>query len=176
MPCLSLRKRFRNLSFARPNAAISEQCCAPHSTARNAINRISIRSWREFLALGSGTLSNAVRKSCIGDPLQSAGGGFKIPKFRRCKPPQLMSYAIPLPLILVLGHESCGAIEATIKSIKDGTTLPGHMAKLVTALAPAVNAVQGAHGDLLANAIRQNVTLNVEMLKTSAPILKSFAD
>jgi carbonic anhydrase len=80
------------------------------------------------------------------------------------------------PLILVLGHESCGAIEATIKSIKDGTTLPGHMAKLVTALAPAVNAVQGAHGDLLANAIRQNVTLNVEMLKTSAPILKSFAD
>jgi carbonic anhydrase len=80
------------------------------------------------------------------------------------------------PLILVLGHESCGAIDATIKSIKDGTTLPGHMPNLVTALTPAVNAVQGAPGDLLANAIRSNVTLNVEKLKTSAPILKSFVE
>src|SRR5262245_6394666 len=31
------------------------------------------------------------------------------------------------PLILVLGHAVCGAIEATIKSIKDGTTLPRHL-------------------------------------------------
>jgi len=80
------------------------------------------------------------------------------------------------PLILVLGHESCGAIDATIKSIKDGTTLPGHMRNLVTALAPAVHAVQGEPGDLLANAIRRNVTLNAKKLKTSAPILKSFVD
>jgi carbonic anhydrase len=80
------------------------------------------------------------------------------------------------PLILVLGHVSCGAIDATIKSIKDGVTLPGHMAKLVTALTPAVNAVHGAPGELLANAIRRNVTLNVEKLKTSAPILKSFVE
>jgi len=80
------------------------------------------------------------------------------------------------PLILVLGHESCGAIEATIKSIKDGTMLPGHLPTLVTALAPAVNAVQGAPGDLLENAIRRNVSLNVERLKTAAPILKSFVD
>jgi carbonic anhydrase len=78
------------------------------------------------------------------------------------------------PLIMVLGHESCGAIDATIKSIKDGTTLPGHLPTLVTALAPAVNAVQGAPGEILASAIRRNVTLNVEKLKTGAPILKSF--
>lgn len=80
------------------------------------------------------------------------------------------------PLILVLGHESCGAVGATIKSIKDGTTLPGHLPALVTALAPAVNAGQGAPGDLLANATRRNVMLNVERLKTAAPILKSFVD
>jgi carbonic anhydrase len=38
-----------------------------------------------------------------------------------------------------------------------------------------VNAVQGAPGNLLANAIRGNVTLNVEKLRGSTPILKSFA-
>jgi carbonic anhydrase len=80
------------------------------------------------------------------------------------------------PLIMVLGHDACGAVDATIKSVKDGTTLPGHLPALVDALRPAVEAVQGAPGDMLANAIRRNVVLNVEKLKAAAPILKSFAD
>ena len=33
-----------------------------------------------------------------------------------------------VPLILVLGHDACGAIDATIKSLKDNTTLPGPFA------------------------------------------------
>jgi carbonic anhydrase len=80
------------------------------------------------------------------------------------------------PLILVLGHESCGAVDATIKSLKDGTTLPGHLPALVEAISPAVKAVQGETGDTLANAIRRNVMLNVEKLKSAAPILAQFVD
>src|ERR1700720_4283792 len=53
------------------------------------------------------------------------------------------------PLIIVLGHEACGAVDATIKSLKDGTTLPGHLPSLVAALKPAVDAVQGQSADLL---------------------------
>jgi carbonic anhydrase len=90
-----------------------------------------------------------------------------------------LEYAVQVlntPLILVLGHESCGAIAATIKSIQDNTTLPGHLPALVAALTPAVNAVRAAPGDLLANATARNVALNVEKLKTAAPILKSFVD
>ena len=90
-----------------------------------------------------------------------------------------LEYAVQVlhtPLIMVLGHEACGAVDATIKSIKDGTTLPGHLPSLVAALTPAVKAAQGDSGDLLANAIRRNVSLNVDKLKTTAPILKSFAD
>src|SRR6202171_4639316 len=62
-----------------------------------------------------------------------------------------LEYAIAVlkvPLILVLGHESCGAVDATIKSLKDNTTLPGHLPSLVAALAPAVKAVTGQPGDL----------------------------
>ena len=80
------------------------------------------------------------------------------------------------PLIVVLGHDACGAVDATIKSIKDGTTLPGHLPALVDALRPAVAAAQGKSGDLLANAIRSNVTLNIDRLKNAAPILKAAAD
>jgi carbonic anhydrase len=90
-----------------------------------------------------------------------------------------LEYAVQVlnaPLIMVLGHEACGAVDATIKSIKDGTTLPGHLPSLVDAIRPAVDAVQGQPGDLLANATRRNVALNVDKLKAAAPILKSFVD
>ena len=85
-------------------------------------------------------------------------------------------HALNTPLILVLGHEACGAVDATIKSIKDGTTLPGNLPTLVTALTPAVKAVEGESGDGLDNAIRRNVMLNVERLKSAAPILKAAVD
>src|SRR5579863_10388129 len=80
------------------------------------------------------------------------------------------------PLIMVLGHEACGAVDATIKSIKDGTTLPGHLPALVDAIRPAVEAAKNQPGDMLTNAIRENVKLNVDKLKSAGPILKSFVD
>src|SRR5580704_16648633 len=77
------------------------------------------------------------------------------------------------PLILVLGHDACGAVSATIKSLKDNTTLPGHLPSLVEAIAPAVKAVSQQAGDTLANTIRQNVIDNVGKLSTATPILST---
>src|SRR5215813_12611366 len=78
-----------------------------------------------------------------------------------------------VPLILVLGHDACGAIDATIKSIKDGTTLPGHLPTLVAGLTPAVKAMLEHGGNLLDNSIRQNVLDNVSKLKAATPILSA---
>jgi carbonic anhydrase len=80
------------------------------------------------------------------------------------------------PLIFVLGHDRCGAIDATIKSLKDGTTLPGHLPSLVEALAPSVKAVSQQGGDTLANAIRQNVIDNVAKLRGAGPILSAAVE
>ena len=85
-----------------------------------------------------------------------------------------LEYAVAIlktPLIVVLGHDACGAVDATIKSVKEGTTLPGHLPALVAAIKPAVEAVKDQSGDMLANAIRSNVMLNVEKLQKSSPIL-----
>jgi len=90
-----------------------------------------------------------------------------------------MEYAVAIlgvPLIMVLGHDACGAIDATIKSLKDNTTLPGHLPSLVTSLTPAVKAVSGKPGDQLDNAIRQNVIDNVAKLKSATPILNSAVE
>jgi len=80
------------------------------------------------------------------------------------------------PLILVLGHDACGAVSATIKSLKDGTTLPGHLPSLVAGLAPAVKAVSQQTGDGLSNAIRQNVVDNVAKLSSATPILSAAVE
>jgi carbonic anhydrase len=80
------------------------------------------------------------------------------------------------PLILVLGHDSCGAVDATIKSMKDGTTLPGQLPSLVAALEPAVKAVLQEPGNLLANATRRNVIDTVAKLKSATPILSAAVE
>jgi carbonic anhydrase len=87
-----------------------------------------------------------------------------------------LEYAVAMlntPLILVLGHESCGAVSATIKSFKDNTALPGHLPSLVSNIAPAVKASLDQPGDKLQNAIVRNVIDNVAKLRSATPILNS---
>jgi carbonic anhydrase len=81
-----------------------------------------------------------------------------------------------VPLMLVLGHDSCGAVDAAIKSLKDGTTLPGHLPSLVAGIAPAVKAVSQQAGDTLAKAIRQNVIDTVAKLSSATPILSAAVE
>jgi len=52
-----------------------------------------------------------------------------------------------LPLIVVLGHQSCGAVEAAVKAVLDQP------------------------GDMLTNATKENVRLTVAQLKKAGPIL-----
>ena len=90
-----------------------------------------------------------------------------------------LEYAVAVlgtPLILVLGHDGCGAVDATIKSLKDDKPLPGHMPSLVTAIAPAVKAVLPKGEDTLKNAIRQNVIDHVAKLKSATPILSAAVE
>jgi carbonic anhydrase len=90
-----------------------------------------------------------------------------------------LEYAVAVlgvPLILVLGHGSCGAVDAAIKSLKDDKALPGHMPSLVDGIAPAVKAVSQQTGDVLGNAIRQNVIDNVGKLNSATPILSAAVE
>jgi len=75
------------------------------------------------------------------------------------------------PVLMVLGHGSCGAVSATIKAIKDNAPPPGHLPSLVSALTPAVRDATGKPGDLLENATKANIRLTVAQLKSATPIL-----
>lgn len=83
-----------------------------------------------------------------------------------------MEYAVAMlgaPLLMVLGHQSCGAVGAAVQ----GGDLPGHLNSLVQAITPAVEQAKSQPGDTVDNAINANVRLMVEKLQTMEPI---FAD
>ena len=70
-------------------------------------------------------------------------------------------------LIMVLGHDNCGAVTAAVK----GGDIPGHIGSIVKAIAPAVKKAKNQPGDLLENAIRENVAMVVDQLRSSSPLL-----
>ena len=72
-----------------------------------------------------------------------------------------------VPLIVVLGHEKCGAVQAAVSVVKENTTFPGSIGQMVEPIVPAVLKVQGQPGDLLDNAVRENVRRTVNRLRTS---------
>jgi carbonic anhydrase len=74
-------------------------------------------------------------------------------------------------LIVVLGHEACGAIKAAVAHIDANDTLPGAIRDLVEVIRPPAQAVRGKPGNKVENAIRANVEMGVERLKGLDPIL-----
>jgi carbonic anhydrase len=75
-----------------------------------------------------------------------------------------------VPLIVVLGHESCGAVTAAVQ----GGPPEGHIGAVVDLIKPAVEKTRGMSGDPVSNAVRMNVELVVKQLRTSTPILSEL--
>ena len=69
-------------------------------------------------------------------------------------------------VILVLGHERCGAVDAAIKD----QPVPGKIGSILTKIKPAVTASESQSGDRLKNAIIANVKNQIAELQTS-PVL-----
>lgn len=77
-----------------------------------------------------------------------------------------------VPLVVVLGHERCGAIEAAVSVVNDNTLYPGSIGRMIEPIVPAVLSVRSKAGDLVSNAVRANVSRTVQRLRTaSEPIL-----
>lgn len=86
-----------------------------------------------------------------------------------------MEYAVEhlgVSLIVVLGHERCGAIKATIEAMETQGEVPGHIVELVKKLKPAVDASKSQPGDKVDNAVRENAKRMTAELTNMEPILK----
>jgi carbonic anhydrase len=86
-----------------------------------------------------------------------------------------LEYAVGVlgvPLVVVMGHERCGAVDAAISVVEKNTLYPGSIGRMVEPIVPAVLSSRGQPGDKLDNAIKANVLRTVERLRTaSEPIV-----
>ncbi|MFN7923138.1 MAG: carbonic anhydrase [Bryobacteraceae bacterium] len=71
------------------------------------------------------------------------------------------------PLIVVMGHQRCGALQAAV----GGGAAAGHIGSLIASLTQAVERSKPLPGDPLDNAIHTNVDTVVEQLRDSEPVL-----
>jgi len=74
-------------------------------------------------------------------------------------------------LLMVLGHERCGAVKATLT----GGSFPGIISTLAESVAPALKATQHQTGDRLTNVIQANVHLQLERLSRSTVVKAAMA-
>lgn len=69
-------------------------------------------------------------------------------------------------LIVVMGHESCGAVKAALEN-----NMEAHIITLAKAIRPAIEAVADKPGDKIDNAVRANAQYVVEQINKNEPIL-----
>jgi carbonic anhydrase len=88
---------------------------------------------------------------------------------------QYATQVLGVPLVLVLGHERCGAVEAALSVVEKNTIYPGSIGQMVEPIIPAVLKARASGSlkgeDLLDAAVRDNVRRTVERLRTSEPAM-----
>ena len=80
------------------------------------------------------------------------------------------------PLLVLMGHEQCGAVSAAL----DATGEPeGNIGAIIKKILPAVKKAKakgGSKDDILTNAIRENVALSYKDIRGKSPVLKHLID
>ncbi|MEU0971383.1 carbonic anhydrase, partial [Streptomyces sp. NPDC005917] len=59
-----------------------------------------------------------------------------------------------VPLVVVLGHERCGAVAATLGHLRTGAPVPGHLELLVAEITPAARRTRTLPGDWAEHTMR----------------------
>jgi carbonic anhydrase len=71
------------------------------------------------------------------------------------------------PLIMVLGHERCGAITAAVK----GGKLPGSIGTLVAAIQPGIDLTEGSSEESIEKAVVANVSYQINAVKRNSSLI-----
>lgn len=76
------------------------------------------------------------------------------------------------PLILVLGHERCGAVAAACDVAGKHLTLPGFIRPMVDAIVPTAKDLLGEPGDFVDNVVRENAKRMASRIATESSIVQ----
>jgi carbonic anhydrase len=79
------------------------------------------------------------------------------------------------PLIVVLGHQRCGAVAAACDMVTKNATFPGAIGPMVEPIVPAARAVRDAPGDFVTNAVKESAKRTAAQLSERSTILADLA-
>jgi carbonic anhydrase len=79
------------------------------------------------------------------------------------------------PLVVVMGHSRCGAVQAACDVVEKAAKLPGSIKPMVDAIVPAAKAMKGKGGDFVDLSVRENARLNAEKVMAESEIVKELA-
>ncbi len=75
------------------------------------------------------------------------------------------------PLIVVLGHQRCGAVAAACDVVTKNATFPGSIGPMIDPILPAAIAMRDKSGDFVDNTIRESARRSAARLTTASPML-----
>jgi carbonic anhydrase len=75
------------------------------------------------------------------------------------------------PLLVVLGHEKCGAVAAACELVTKNAKFPGSIGPMVRPIVPAATAMRGKPGDFVDNTVRESARRTAQRLAVASPIL-----
>jgi len=78
---------------------------------------------------------------------------------------------LKVPLIVVMGHERCGAVVAACEIVEKKATFPGSIGKMVETIVPAARKVEKAAGDFVDNTVRENARQSAKKIETDSKIV-----
>jgi carbonic anhydrase len=76
-----------------------------------------------------------------------------------------------VPLVVVMGHERCGAVVAACAVVEKHAKFPGSIGPMVNAIVPAAKAVYGKPGDFVDNAVRESAKRTAMKVATKSEIV-----
>lgn len=81
-------------------------------------------------------------------------------------------------LVVVLGHSNCGAVDATLQSLKSaGETASPNLQAIVDSIRPALESLVAEKGEInLREAVAANVRQSVEQLHGGSDVLRQLAE
>jgi carbonic anhydrase len=147
---------------------VSGQLAAPH---RSPDRRTELAQGQRPIATILSCADSRVPAELLFD--QGLGDLFNIRVAGNIVTPEVLGsleFAVELletPLLMVLGHERCGAVTAAV----NGQPVPGHIGDFLDEIQPAIRQTKNQPGDPIDNAVTANVQIQIaQILKQSTLI------
>ncbi len=84
------------------------------------------------------------------------------------------SGVLGVPLIVVLGHERCGAVAAACDVVTKKAKFPGSIGPMVQAIVPAAKATAGKGDDHVEDTVRESALRTARKIATQSPIISAL--